>query len=105
MPTSLFNLSDLVTFAEAARIRGISRQAMSRLVAKGRFGVVSVGGRGFLNRKEIENYVPLKAGRPVGSGPSGKSYGQEKIPSVFSKVAEQAPRKYGPIRKRKPLRK
>ena len=97
MPTPLFNVNDLISFADAARLRGVSRQAMSRLVAKGRFRAVSIGGRGFLSRKEIENYVPLKAGRPLGSSSIRTEISDtyEKAPSFYSKVAEEAPKHYG----------
>jgi excisionase family DNA binding protein len=61
-PDSL--LGDLISQAEAARLRGVSRQAIRKLVESGRFSVVSVGGRQFVRRSEVLAYTPLQAGRP-----------------------------------------
>jgi hypothetical protein len=105
MTASLLILKDLISFAEAARIRGISRQAMSRLVAKSRFSVVTIGDRGFLSRKEIENYVPLKAGRPCKSAHPEMSDEYEKAVPRYLKVAEDPPKQYSSTRqnrKKKP---
>jgi excisionase family DNA binding protein len=49
---------DLITQAEAARIRGVSRQAIGSLVKSGRFRVRRVGGKPLLHRKEVEGFVP-----------------------------------------------
>ena len=61
-PPSLFD--DLISQAEAARLRGVSRQAIRKLVESGRFSVVSVGGRQFVRRSEVMAFTPLQAGRP-----------------------------------------
>jgi excisionase family DNA binding protein len=61
-PESLFG--DLISQAEAARLRGVSRQAIRKLVESGRFSVVPVGGRRFVRRSEVIAYAPLQAGRP-----------------------------------------
>lgn len=57
-------LDELISQAEAARLRGVSRQAIRKLVEAGRLSVVSVGGRRFVRRSEVVAYTPLQAGRP-----------------------------------------
>jgi excisionase family DNA binding protein len=58
-------LEDLVTQAEAARIRGVSREAIYGLVARGKLSVVEIGGHKFLKRSEVKNYSPEIGGRPA----------------------------------------
>lgn len=53
-----------VSQAEAARIRGVSRQAIARLTRKGRFRVLKIGGRVLLRRSEVKAYEPERPGRP-----------------------------------------
>jgi hypothetical protein len=50
--------------AEAARIRGVTRQAMLRLMKKGRFGVLKIADKVFLNRREVKAYKIKPSGRP-----------------------------------------
>jgi excisionase family DNA binding protein len=64
LSTYLFNPDDWVSQAEAARIRGVSRQAIARLVKKGRLQAYAVGGRTLVRRSEIEAFTPEPAGRP-----------------------------------------
>lgn len=59
-----FVISDWVSQAEAAKLRGVSRQAIAKLVQANRVRSVEVAGRTLVNRADVENYVPLKAGRP-----------------------------------------
>lgn len=59
------NLGDLITQAEAARIRNVSREAIYRLVARGKLQVVEIGGQKFVSRSEVENYKPEVGGRPA----------------------------------------
>jgi hypothetical protein len=56
--------SELVSQQQAAKMRGVSIQAIQYLVKRGRFTVVEVGGRKLLFRKEVEAFEPLPAGRP-----------------------------------------
>jgi len=53
-----------VSQSEAARIRDVSPQAIGRLVNKGRFRTLRIGGRVLLDRSEVENYKPRRKGRP-----------------------------------------
>jgi len=65
MSTHLSRENDWVSQAEAARIRGVSRQAIARLVKKGRLQVLSIGGRILVLRSEIAAFKPGQAGRPA----------------------------------------
>src|SRR5258708_11048462 len=58
-----FLVDDWVSQAEAARIRGVSRQAIARLIKRGRFRTLSVGGKVLLRRSEVKNYMPEQPGR------------------------------------------
>ncbi|MBA3804113.1 MAG: helix-turn-helix domain-containing protein [Acidobacteria bacterium] len=62
MPTD--QLEDLITQAEAARLRNVSREAIYGLVARGKLGVVEIGGQKFVRRSEVEGYQPEVGGRP-----------------------------------------
>jgi excisionase family DNA binding protein len=52
-----------VSQAEAGRIRGVSRQAIARLVKKGRFQVLKIGGKILLKRSEVKMFEPERPGR------------------------------------------
>lgn len=53
---------ELISQADAARIRGVTHQAIVRLVQQGRFTTVRISGRVFLLRSEVESYKPRKPG-------------------------------------------
>jgi excisionase family DNA binding protein len=53
-----------VSQSEAARIRGVTPQAIENLLKKGRFRTLRIGGRVLLDRREVENYKPKRTGRP-----------------------------------------
>lgn len=56
---------DLITRAQAAEMRGVSRAAISDLVRRGRLRTVEIAGRIFLSRREVESFEPEKGGRPA----------------------------------------
>lgn len=56
--------NDWVSQAEAARMRGVSRQAIARLIRKGRFRVLKIGGKVLLRRLDVKAYESKGAGRP-----------------------------------------
>jgi excisionase family DNA binding protein len=56
--------SEWISQSEAAELRGVSRQAISKLVRKGRLRTVVVGGRRLVNRAEVLSYQPSAGGRP-----------------------------------------
>lgn len=45
-------------------MRGVSRQAIARLIRKGRFKVLKIGGKVLLRRLDVKAYEPKGAGRP-----------------------------------------
>ena len=57
-------LDRLISQADAARLRGVTRQAVHRLVARGKLTAVEVAGQRMLLRDEVERFVPQPAGRP-----------------------------------------
>jgi excisionase family DNA binding protein len=59
------NLEDLITQAEAARLRGVSREAIYGLVARKKLEVIKIGGQKFVRRSDVENYTPEIGGRPI----------------------------------------
>jgi hypothetical protein len=62
--TTPADLTEWISLAEAARLRGVSRQAMSKLVKQGRFETINAGGRLLVHRKHVANFSPKSAGRP-----------------------------------------
>jgi len=59
-----FRADDWISQAEAARIRGVSRQAISKLVKAQRIRTIVLGGHTLINRNDVSEFVPAKAGRP-----------------------------------------
>ena len=59
------DLENCISQAEAARIRGVSNQAIADLIARGRLTTVHVAGKTLVLRSEVESFVPQpKLGRP-----------------------------------------
>ena len=56
--------SEWISQAEAARLRGVSRQAIARLVKRGRLTTLVVGGHTLVKRAEVTDFEPRPAGRP-----------------------------------------
>ncbi len=54
---------DLVSISEAARLRGVSPQAIDDLLARGRLASVEVAGRRLLLRSDVMKFKPLLGGR------------------------------------------
>jgi len=57
-----FDPTQWVSQAEAAQIRGVTRQAIARLLKKGRFTALSIGGKTLLKRSEVEEFKPKPPG-------------------------------------------
>ena len=56
---------ELISQAEAARIRGVSQQAIANLIRRGRLTSTLVAGRTLVLRTEVEAFVAQpKLGRP-----------------------------------------
>ena len=58
------DLTDWISQSEAARLRGVTRQAIAKLVKKGRLKVLVLGGRTFVSKAEITLFEMQAAGRP-----------------------------------------
>jgi excisionase family DNA binding protein len=66
-------MSDLISIAEAARVRGVSYGAIRDLVDRGRLAVVEVGGRRFVSKSAVRSFKAEKGGRGrKASGTDGK---------------------------------
>lgn len=72
------NPDDWITAAEAARLRGISRQAIGSLLIRSRLRILKFGGKTFVNRKDVEAYVPDPGGRPSKKAAAKKKVGSKK---------------------------
>ncbi len=57
------NLAEYISQAEAARIRGVTQQAIDNLVKKSRFQTMRIGGRTLLSRSDVEAFQPTMPGR------------------------------------------
>lgn len=64
MPKKIELPGDLITAAEAARLRGVTAPAIRFLIARGRMPVYRVAGKVFLSKREVEAWRPLPAGAP-----------------------------------------
>jgi excisionase family DNA binding protein len=58
------DMADLISQAEAARLRGVTRAAIQDLVRRERIRSVNVGGRSLVYRSEVVNYEQGEPGRP-----------------------------------------
>jgi hypothetical protein len=68
------SVEDLITQAEAARLRGVTRSAIAYLIAQGRLRTYERFGVTFVSKREVENYEPQKPGpRPSSIPKSGKA--------------------------------
>ena len=57
-PKKTFDPAQWVSQAEAAEMRSVTRQAIARLVGKGRFTTLSIGEKILLKRSEVEKFKP-----------------------------------------------
>lgn len=71
MTKILIETEDWISLAEAARIRGISRQAISNLVNRGRLPCLRISNAIFVQRSVIQDFTELPPGRK--SSKKGKS--------------------------------
>ena len=58
------DLSQWISQAEAARLRGVTRQAIAKLVRKGKLKTLEIGGYSFVHKQEILKFKDGPAGRP-----------------------------------------
>jgi predicted DNA-binding protein YlxM (UPF0122 family) len=57
-------MADLISQAEAARLRGVTRAAISDLIKRDKIKSVEVAGRQLVFRSEILDFEPGEPGRP-----------------------------------------
>jgi predicted XRE-type DNA-binding protein len=55
---------DLITQAEAARIRDVTPEAIANLIKRGRLTAYDIAGRVHVRRSDVENFEKKAAGRP-----------------------------------------
>jgi excisionase family DNA binding protein len=67
VPKSTSFIEDLITQIEAARIRGVSRQAIHKLILRGKLKGHVVAGHVLVSRTEVENFQAERGGRPPAS--------------------------------------
>lgn len=56
--------TEWISQAEAARLRGCTRQAISKLIRKQKLTVLEVGGHVLVNRKNVLEFKEGNSGRP-----------------------------------------
>jgi hypothetical protein len=93
----LFDPKDLISQADAAKLRGVSRSSINELVTRGRLKTVEIGGKPYLFRKEVEGFEPDKGGRPSKSLPDAqkRATGQIRASNGTSTGATKATKKGG----------
>jgi predicted DNA-binding protein (UPF0251 family) len=84
-----------ITQAEAARIRGVSQQAIDNLVKRNRFKTLKLGEKTLLNRVDIANYQPQPPGpRPRksrGEAESTQFQGRRQLTAPQGRTRTQSP--------------
>lgn len=55
----------LISQADAAQLRGVSRASINELIKRGRLQTVDIAGKKLLLRREVESFVAQKGGRPA----------------------------------------
>jgi hypothetical protein len=75
---------DLITQAEAARLRGVTRSAITYLIAQGRLKTHERYGVPFLSRAEVLAYEPQKPGPK----PKAQTETTERLNAAFRKATE-----------------
>lgn len=66
------NPDEWVSQAEAAQIRGVSRQAIHELVKKGRFRTYEIAGKILVWKEDVVMYEAKLGGRPPATGAAGQ---------------------------------
>jgi predicted XRE-type DNA-binding protein len=62
------SIDDWISQVEAARIRGVSKQAIAKLITRKRLSAREIVGRMLVRRSEVEAFVPMPIGRPRKKG-------------------------------------
>lgn len=62
--TKKISTSDWITQSEASRLRGVSRQAINKLVKAGKVRTLLMAGVLLVHKQDIKEFEAGKAGRP-----------------------------------------
>jgi len=62
-PFNPVNYTDWISQAEAARLKGVSRQAIGRLIKRGRLKTLKIAGRLVVKRTDILTFEAEQTGR------------------------------------------
>lgn len=86
------NASDWMSKGDAARARGVSRQAIWELVSRGRLTTTVIAGRVLVSRAEVMGFAPRPRGLGMKNRPKGKAYVKKKNydPSKWISLIEAA---------------
>lgn len=68
---------ELLTVAQAATVRGVTRQAINYLIRGGKLPSIEIAGRRFVKMADVESFVPDKGGRPVEDKKAAKKGGKK----------------------------
>ena len=83
------DISTWISQSEAARLRGVSREAIYNLVKKNRLKIMNTGGKTLVNRIEVENYRPQLPG-PKPKKEKGNEVGSTPPPDRRTSTANQS---------------
>jgi excisionase family DNA binding protein len=68
-----------ISQTEAARLRGVSKQAIANLIKRGRLSAIQIAGRSLLHKSEVEAFVAQpRTGRPKKKQASKKTAAKKK---------------------------
>jgi hypothetical protein len=70
-----FEPEEWISQAQAAQMRGTTRQAIADLIARGRFETLVIAGKILLKRSEVEEFKP----KPPGPAPKAKQPKRRKV--------------------------
>ena len=87
------NIDDWISQAEAARIRGVSKQAIAKLIARERLSACEIGGRMLVRRSEVAAFVPMPIGRPSKKSPSKRPALKKAVPKKTAAKKQSARQK------------
>jgi excisionase family DNA binding protein len=73
-PNKNFDPAQWVSQAEAAEMRGVTRQAIADLLRKKRFTTLLIGGKTLIKRSEVQKFKP----KPPGPSPKTKQFKRRK---------------------------
>ena len=90
------DISTWISQSEAARLRGVSREAIYNLVKKDRLKTLKTGGRTLVNRIEVEDY------RPQLPGPKPKKEKRKEVESTPTPDRRQSTTPQGRTRTQSP---